>query len=64
MTTPIETAALGCCEPALGAEARRMLGRPLAPSLTEHLARCLACQLERRAFDRFDRPNEATGPAR
>jgi hypothetical protein len=61
MTVPIETAAIGCCDPALGTQASQMLGRALASSLSEHVARCLACQLERRAFERFDRASEAGG---
>ncbi len=55
MTTAIESPPVGCCEPALGAQARQALGCPLAARLTEHVARCLACQLELRAFERFVR---------
>jgi hypothetical protein len=56
MTTATETAALGCTEPVLGLGARRMLGQPLPPRLREHVATCLACRLERLAFERFDQP--------
>lgn len=56
MTATNDTAALGCREPALGAQARANLGRPLPELLREHVAQCLACRLERLAFERFDQP--------
>jgi hypothetical protein len=55
MTTESDTAPLGCREPSLGAAAGLLLGRPLPLPLLEHLGRCLACQLERHAFERFER---------
>lgn len=54
MSTESEEAPLGCRDPSLGAAASRLLGRPLPPMLREHVAECLACQLERVAFDRFE----------
>ena len=50
--------ALGCKDPDLGVEARRALGRELPRKLHEHLGTCLACQLERLAFERFAASDE------
>lgn len=54
MTATNDTAALGCREPALGAQVRANLGRSLPEPLREHVGHCLACQLERLAFERFE----------
>ncbi len=50
-----DDAPIGCGEPVLGAQA---LGPTLAPSVQEHVSRCLACQLERVAFERFEQGGE------
>ncbi len=46
------SASPGCGSPILGRHLSAALGQaaPLAPLLRRHLAGCLACQLERRAF--------------
>ena len=46
-------AAIGCGATDLGAQARISLGRPLSPSVLGHVSVCLACRLERLAFERF-----------
>ncbi len=58
MTLTTDTAAPGCCDPALGVQARANLGRSLSEQLREHLAACLACRLERLAFERFVQASE------
>jgi hypothetical protein len=62
--TDIDTAPLGCREPSLGAAVSWLLGRPLPPLLADHLAQCLACQLERRAFERFERGESSDADGR
>lgn len=52
-----------CTEPALGAAATRALGRPLSPPLAAHVGACLACLLERRAFDSLDEHEVAPSAA-
>lgn len=46
----------GCTDPTLGQRASLALGRSLAHdrALREHIEHCLACQLERRAYDSLD----------
>jgi hypothetical protein len=61
MTTAIEDAAPGCTEPVLGTRVRRMLGQPLSLRLREHMTQCLACQVERLAFERFARLDAGLG---
>jgi hypothetical protein len=59
MTTAIDNAPLGCRQPPLGAAVSRLLGHPLPSPLREHVGQCLACQLERRAFEQFERSSSA-----
>jgi hypothetical protein len=47
------SAPLGCCDPVLGAQANERLGLELDPDVRAHVDRCLACMLERKAFERF-----------
>ncbi len=58
-----DTAPIGCREPALGAVVSQTLGQhdELRPLLRDHVSSCLACQLQRHAFERFERGDE---PAR
>lgn len=52
----------GCIDPTLGQAATRQLGQPLDASTAAHIETCLACQLERLAFD--DLSVDAVGPTR
>jgi hypothetical protein len=55
LAEPHAEAPIGCLAPALGAQVSLRLGdtTPLEADLQEHFDRCLACRLERVAFDRF-----------
>lgn len=55
MADDADVAPLGCIAPALGAQVSSRLGdsSPLELTLQDHFDRCLACQLERRGYDRF-----------
>lgn len=53
----------GCRDPALGRAASRALGQPLTGALRDHVAACLACQLERVAYRSLDRHATEPSPA-
>ena len=51
-----------CAEPTLGAEATQALGQTPSAAVAAHLAVCLACRLQRAAFERLDADAMAPPP--
>jgi len=51
-----------CAEPALGAEATQTLGQAPSTAVAAHLAICVACRLQRAAFERLDADAVAPPP--
>jgi hypothetical protein len=47
-------APLACTEPSLGALATQALGQVQPATVTAHITTCLACQLQRVAFDELN----------
>ncbi len=54
MTPPPYPAPLACTQPSLGALATQALGQVQPATVTAHVATCLACQLQRIAFDELN----------
>ena len=52
----------GCSAPMLGRAATQARARPLTGDLAAHVAACLACRLERIAYERLD--ERAVTPSR
>lgn len=50
-----------CTDPAIGAAVTQALGRRPPPPVASHLASCLACRIQRAAFNRLD--EDAAAPS-
>ena len=53
----------GCIDTILGARASLALGRSLSAELAHHVERCVACQVERLAYDSLDDDRGPANPA-
>lgn len=62
MTSVVHLAPAACIDPDLGARATQAQGRPCAPPVAAHLTACLACRIQRAAFEKLDERAVATSP--